>query len=221
MPQNGGQDVRHDFRPWLCALRAFAVEADAHGAGLQVAPADDEHGVDARLLGVGDFGFDGFVAEVGDYADHVGAEFGHDGLGVVQERFFLAQADYAHLLGREPEGEIAGVMLNEEADEALVRAERCPVDAERGLVGVVLVAIDEAELGGHGEVHLVGGDGEFATDGAPHLHVNLRPVERRLVWHFHVVDLRVNQHLPDHVLGLLPQLGFVDVFSPMPLLQVR
>ena len=56
------------------------------------------------------------------------------------------------------------------------------------LFGVVLVAIDEAEPRGHGEVHLVGRQREFAADDAPDLHVNLRAVERRFVRHFDVVD---------------------------------
>jgi len=44
-----------------------------------------------------------------------------------------------------------------------MRAERRAMDAQRRLVRVVLVAVSQAELGGHGEVHLVGGDGEFAA----------------------------------------------------------
>ena len=103
-------------------------------------------------------------------------------------------------------------MLDEKADEPFVRAQRRAMDAQRRLVRVVLVAIDQAEAFGHGEVHLVGRQREFAADDAPDLHVNLRAVKRRFVRHFHVVDLRINQHLPDHVLGLLPQLRFVDVF---------
>ena len=55
-------------------------------------------------------------------------------------------------------------------------------------VGVVLVAIDEAETRGHGEIHLVGREGEFAADDAPDLHINFRPVKRRFVRHFDVID---------------------------------
>jgi len=54
-------------------------------------------------------------------------------------------------------------VLDEEADEAFVRAQRRAMDAERGLLRVVAVAVGEAELGGHGEIDLVGGDGEFAA----------------------------------------------------------
>ena len=64
---------------------------------------------------------------------------------VVDKRFVVADGQDAHLLGREPEREVAGVMLDEEADETLVRAERRAVDAERRLLGVVAVLVDEAE----------------------------------------------------------------------------
>ena len=101
-------------------------------------------------------------------------------------------------------------MLDEEADEPLVRAQRGAVDAQRSLLGVVAVPVSQAKTGGHGEIHLVGGDGEFAADGAPDLHVDLGSVERRLVGHFHVVDARLDEDLSDHVLGLLPEFGLVD-----------
>ena len=86
-------------------------------------------------------------------------------------------------------------MLDEKADETLVRAERRAMDAERGLVGVVAVLVDQTETRGHGEVDLVGGDGEFAADGAPDLHVDLRSVERGFVRHFDVVDAGILENV--------------------------
>ena len=65
--------------------------------------------------------------------------------GVVHQRLVLADGQHAHLLGREPEREIAGVMLDEKADEPLVRAQRRAMNAQRRLLRVVLVAIDQAE----------------------------------------------------------------------------
>ena len=79
------------------------------------------------------------------------------------------------------------------------------------LFGVVAVPIDEAEALRHGEVHLVGGNGELAADGAPDLDVDLRSVERRFVRHLDVVDARAVEDIAHHVLGLLPQLRLVDV----------
>jgi hypothetical protein len=47
---------------------------------------------------------------------------------------FAAGRHQTHLLGREPEREVAGVMLDQETDELLVRAGRRAVDAQRRLV---------------------------------------------------------------------------------------
>ena len=63
---------------------------------------------------------------------------------------------------------------------------------------------------GHGEVDLVGGDGEFAADGAPDLDVDLRAVEGGFVGHFDVVDAAALEDAADHLLGLQPELGFID-----------
>jgi hypothetical protein len=54
--------------------------------------------------------------------DLLGAQLVHEALRVVDLR--LGHGQDADLVGREPEGEVASVVLNEEADEALVRAQR-------------------------------------------------------------------------------------------------
>src|ERR1041385_5219660 len=51
---NCGQDVGHDFGLWLRANVSLAVETDTDRAGFHVAAADDQHGVDLGLFGVGD-----------------------------------------------------------------------------------------------------------------------------------------------------------------------
>ena len=57
------EDIGDDLGPWLGAEVAFAVHADADGAGFQVAVADDEHGVDLHLLGALDLAVDLVGAE--------------------------------------------------------------------------------------------------------------------------------------------------------------
>ncbi len=91
-----------------------------------------------------------------------------------------------------------------------MRAEWRAMDAQRRLLRVVAVAIFQAELRGHGEIHLIRRQRELAADDAPHLHVNLRAVERRLVRHFHVGNFRINQNFADQIFRLLPQFRFVD-----------
>src|ERR1041385_7087837 len=174
---NRRKNIRDHFTFRFRSDVPFAVETDADGAGFQVTRTDYEHGMHFRPLGALDFAVDLVVGVIAFGADHVGAEFGHDSFGVVHQGFVIADGEHADLFGGEPEREVAGVMLDEEADEAFVRPERRAMDAERGLFGVVFVAIYEADTFRHGEVHLVGGQGEFAANDAPDLDVNLWAVE--------------------------------------------
>lgn len=54
------------------------VETRAHSAGSQIARADDEHGVETRLLGVGSLCHYWVCGNVGFHKDYVRAEFVHD-----------------------------------------------------------------------------------------------------------------------------------------------
>jgi hypothetical protein len=64
------------------------------------------------------------------------------------------------------------------------------------------------------EIDLVRRDGKLASDHAPSLHVDLRPVKRRFVRHFDIINSRILQHVPRHRFGLLPKLRFIDKFLP-------
>src|SRR6267142_314045 len=75
------QNIRHNFGFGFRADVAFAVDADADVAGFHVARADDEHGVDPGLLGVGDLRLDGVGTEIALATDEVRAQFADDGLG--------------------------------------------------------------------------------------------------------------------------------------------
>ena len=55
---NDCQNISQHFRLRLRAEVAFAVETDAHRARVQVATAEDEHGVDAQLFHVLNFRLD-------------------------------------------------------------------------------------------------------------------------------------------------------------------
>ena len=79
---------------------------------------------------------------------------------------------------REPERERTGVVLDQDADEALEGAEQRPVDHRRDMLGVVLAGIADAEPAGHLEVELDGAHLPRAADRVGHVQVDLRPVER-------------------------------------------
>ena len=90
--------------------------------------------------------------------------------------------------------------------------ERGAVDAQRRLL--LPVAVDEGEVEAlrHGEVDLVGRQGELLANDAPNLHVDLGAVKGRLIGHFDIRHLAVVHGPAHHCLGLEPQALVVDVF---------
>jgi len=72
--------------------------------------------VDTQLFRVGDLRLERRRAEIRIHAHHVRTQFGHDGLGVVDQRFVVVERDDAHLIRRKPEREVGGVMPDQKAD---------------------------------------------------------------------------------------------------------
>jgi len=83
------QNVRNHFRLGLGADVAFAVQTDGNISGVHVAAADDEHRVDFRLLRFLNLAVDFVRRKIRVAADEIRAQFVHDGLGVVDQRFVV------------------------------------------------------------------------------------------------------------------------------------
>ena len=103
-------------------------------------------------------------------------------------------------------------MFDQEPDETLVRAERGAMNAEGNFVDVIAIFVAQVEATRLREIDLVGRDGKLAPDRAPGLHVDLRPVKRRFVRHFDIIDAGIFQHVSRHHFGLFPKLRFIDKF---------
>ena len=132
------------MEPWS----AFAAGAHADCAGGFFLVAEDE---DVRHLLVGevaDLGVHLFVARVGFDAEAGGFELGFD-FGCVGG-VLLADGHQADLHGREPEREGAGVVLDEDAEKSLDRAEERAVDHD-GLMALAVFA-DIFELKARGRL---------------------------------------------------------------------
>src|SRR5438132_5578015 len=104
-------------------------------------------------------------------------------------------------------------MLDQKSDKTLVRSERCAMNAKRNLIDVVAVLVAKIKIARLREIDLVGRDGKLASDHAPRLHIDLRPVEGRFVRHFDIVDAGILENVTSHFLGLFPKLWFVNKFS--------
>src|SRR5947207_9944840 len=101
-------------------------------------------------------------------------------------------------------------MLDQKSDETFVSAQRRAMNAERRLVGVIAIFVNEIETSRLCEIDLIGGKRELAPDHAPDLHIDLRSVKRSFVRHFKIIDSGIFQDVARHLFSLFPKLGFVD-----------
>ena len=122
------------------------MQTHADVARLHITTADDEHRMHFGRLRVSDLGFDRFGTEIAGHADFSGAELLRDVFGVGDEIVVGVEREDADLFGREPEREVTGVMFDQETDEPFVRAERRAMNAQRRFLGIIFVAIFQAEV---------------------------------------------------------------------------
>ena len=105
-----------------------------------------------------------------------------------QPRGVLAHRQHAHLNGSEPEREGAAVVLDQDADEALERAEQRPVDHEDRVLLIVGAHVGEPEAGGHLRVELDRAQLPRAAERVGDVKVDLRAVERAFPFADEVLD---------------------------------
>ena len=85
---------------------------------------------------------------------------------------------------RQPQRELAGIMLDEDADEALERADDRPVEHDRPVLGAVLADVAGVEPLGQHRVGLDGADLPGAADGVGQMEFELGRVEGALAGQF-------------------------------------
>ena len=146
--------------------------------------------------------------EIGGHSNAGGFEFGQNSFSIVGD--LVADRKDTDLLWREPGWEVAAKVFDQESDETFVGAERSTVDAQWRFFGVLARGVFQPESRWNGEIDLVGGDCEFATDGTPNLDVDLRSVEGCFVGNFDVVDTRFLENVAHHIFSLYPELLIVD-----------
>ena len=124
---------------------------------------------------VADFGVHFFVAVVGFDPEAGGFEFGFELFGVGEMLF--ADGDEANLHGREPEREGTGIVLDEDAEESLERAEERAVDHDGLMTLAVFADVFELETRGEIEVELHGGELPEAAEDVDEFDVDFGAVE--------------------------------------------
>src|SRR5882724_11562923 len=152
-----------------------AAVAEAHGAVFRFAGADDEHVRHLPDLCVTDAVAELLVTVVELGAEARGAQTRVHRAGVVD--VLLADRQHPRLNRREPRRECPGVVLDQDADEALERAEDRAVDHDRALGLPVAVDVLEPEAIRLLEVDLDGRHLPAPSERVLHVDVDLRPVE--------------------------------------------
>jgi hypothetical protein len=146
-----GDACREGFEP-LRAEVALSVPAHRDRPLLDLAVAHHEHVRDLLQLGLADAAADRLRpgVELGAHAQRLQRVAGRGG------RLGVAVGDRQHdaLHRRQPDRELAAVVLDQQADEALERAEDRAVDHRRPVQRVVLAGVLEAEALGEVEVEL-------------------------------------------------------------------
>ena len=116
----------------------------------------------------------------------------------------VGDRDADHLHRRQPGRERAGVVLDQDAEEPLDRAEQRPVDHVRALPGAVGGLVLDAEPAGLLEVDLERGHLPAPPDRVLDVHVDLGRVERALALGDHVRQAGLVQRVLERRLGGAP-----------------
>src|SRR6266487_4903643 len=202
-----------DFGEGLGAEVALAAMADGDGASFGFLGSDDEHVGNFLELRVADFRGQLFVTIVKMDAEVVALQSFGDVLGVVGD-FFADRADL-DLHGREPERKRAGVMLDQDAEEALDGTEQSAVDHERLMLGAIVGDVLQAAASGQTEIELHGGELPGAADGVNELDVDLGAVEGGFALHFFERNVDALHGVGEGGGGAAPVFGLAGVIFRM------
>ncbi len=147
----------------------------AHGAGGHVVVAHHQDVRDLEQLGPTDAGAEGLGGRIHLDPDPPGAEPVGDlvDIGLV----VVAHPEDPDLLGSQPCRKRPGVVLDQDGEEPLDRAEQGPVEHDRPVPGVVGPHVLQAETLRMVEVALDGAELPGPADGVTHVDVDLRAVE--------------------------------------------
>src|SRR6266436_3288654 len=208
-----------EFGERLWTEVAFAAMADGSGAGFGFLWTDDEHVGNFLKLRVSDFCGQLFVAVVEMDAKIVALQGFGDVLGVIGD-FFADRADF-HLYRSEPQWEGAGVVLDQNTEEALDGAEQRAVHHERLMLGAVFADVLQAEARGQVGIDLHGGELPGAADGVDELDVDLGAVKGTFALNRFVRDIEPLQGVGQTGGGALPVFGLAFVIFRMRSVPIR
>src|ERR1035437_6388025 len=203
-PEDGGDLLGPHSAPV-----ADVALAQADRAGLLVAPTTDSQKRNLLELGVADLGLHPLRSGVDLDPEPLAPEEIRLLLDVVE--VLVRDWDQEKLHGRDPQGEIARGLLDQECHQPLHRAKRGAVD-HGGSGGFALgVDVFEAEALREQEVELRGRSGELPTHGVSDLDVELGSVEGGFTGSLGEGMFEVEERVAASLLSVIPHRPLADV----------
>src|ERR1035437_5950382 len=204
-----GEEAGNRLRPQVAVLAV----ADGNHAILLLAVAHYQHVRNLLHLGFADLEVHLLIAIVHGGADSGGVELPLDVARVC--RLAVRDGQHNRLNGRQPHRERAGVVLDQDAEEALDGAVQGAVHHQR-LVGLAILGdVLQAEPAGQGEIELHGGKLPLAADGVHQLDVDLGTVEGGFIGDRFGGDLQLIAGALQGAFGHRPLLGRAVVFAAL------
>src|SRR5216683_5138032 len=179
-----------------------AQQAERDGARGCLAFTDDDHVGDLGKLCLAHLEAEFLVAQIGGRAETRTFEQRRD-LGGVRFDLF-AEREHPGLIGREPEGQDATSVLEQNTDEAFERAEDRAMDHRGARLRAGAGREGEVEALGHVVVELDGGELPFALERVGHVNLDFRSVERALAQVYFIRKAVALERLAESVLTLVP-----------------
>src|SRR5438445_5322676 len=181
---------------------AVDTVADRHGAGALFLFADHEHVGNLLELSFTNLEADFFRTVIAGRPEAACFQFSLDTPAVVAE--LLTDGQDADLLGRQPEGEGAGKVLDQDADKALHGTEGSAVNHHRPVRAVIGADVFQVKELGQVVVKLHGAELPLTADAIAHDKVDLRSVERGLALLRGVLHAEAADDVHKNALGVVP-----------------
>lgn len=186
----------------------LAAQAQRHGAFFSFLAADDDNHRNALHRQLADFLVDLLVRQVGVRANtgclELQAHVARIVIGIRHDG-----GDH-RLHWRQPEGQAAGMVLDENAGEPLQRAEDGAMQHDRRVAVAVFADVLGIKAAGQVQVHLDGAALPVAADGIAQHELQLGAVERAFAGEQAVVDAHRLQRIGQRGFGLVPEVIGAD-----------
>src|ERR1039457_897695 len=195
------------FDPLILELAAVS-DAEGDRARSLLLLTHDEEGGNFLELAMADLRAQLFALDVVRRAQPGLSQLSQNLLPVFVE--LLRDRNAPHLLGREPEREVAARVLDEDAEETLERAEDGAMEDHRAVFDAILRDVVQVEELRQVEVALDGAELPRSSKGVVYTEVDLRSVERTVARRYDVRAARRLDRRLENRLGSVPNLVGTD-----------